>query len=360
MNKIDDPFKKEDSSRKKETFRKDDCLKRTSKFKKLFYAHMVLLLLPVMLISCRSTSWNSRPQANLNSVSSRPSCAASNPSPLMNKLLRFQSHGVTPYLSCPYQSEWSVYPYYYLNGDKNEFRRWMIRVFNDLETKSTLANTMLFTDRYEFFTVAMGEGLGELFDSNAGYTSLITDGSPMDDPGTAPKTPSDTPKQFLQDPRTIEIPGFGVLGTDWFGAEFTELRQKSLAKPYIGHFLLNTHFVTSNQLNERNESVISADFKSLEIGLNTFAAVYLARRQMYVEDSKSCLGSVSADADTVMFWSYYYFRRPSEAKQKLCSGDGKIPTANSDEDGEHPKNIPIQCLKRIATKKFLSREKVLD
>lgn len=336
-----------------------DKFKKYDVFKKCSYARLTLLL-PMMVISCKAHPLDSSHEANITPMTSYPSCAASNPSPLMNRLVQFQTHGVTPYLSCPYQSEWSVYPYYYLDGDKNDFRHWMIRVFNELENKSSLANKLLFTDRYEFFTIVMGEGLGELLDSSAGYARVITDGSPIDDPDIAVKTPSDTPKKFLQDPRTLEIPGFGVLGTDWFGAEFPKLRQKAFAKPYIGSFVVNTHFVNSNQFNERGENVISADFKNLEIGLNAFAAVYLERRQMYLEDSKTCLVSISNDEDIRMFWSYYYFRRPAEAKRKLCSSGGKIPNARPEEDGEHPKAIPIQCLKRVATKKFLSREKVLD
>ncbi|MEI8027195.1 MAG: hypothetical protein WCI18_12685 [Pseudomonadota bacterium] len=336
-----------------------DKFRKYDVFKKRSYARMTLLL-PMMVISCKSLLLDSSHEANTTSVTARPLCAASNPSALMNRLVQFQSHGVTPYLSCPYQSEWSVYPSYYLDDDKNDFRRWIIRVFNELENKSSLANKLLFTDRYEFFTIVMGEGLGELLDSSAGYARVITDGSPIDDPDIAVKIASDTPKKFLQDPRTLEIPGFGVLGTDWFGAEFPKLRQKAFAKPYIGSFVANTHFVNSHQYNERGENVISADFKSLEIGLNAFAAVYLERRQMYLEDSKACLGSVSNDEDTRMFWSYYYFRRPAEGKNKLCSSGGKIPNVRPEEDGEHPKAIPIQCLKRIATKKFLSQEKVLD
>ena len=335
-----------------------DTFKKYEFFKKTSYAGM--LLLPMMLTSCKSSPSDSIPEASLASVALKPSCAESNPSPLMTRLVQFRSHGVAPYLSCPYQSEWAVYPYYYIDGDKNDFRNWMIRIFKELEKKSSLANRLLFTDRYEFFTIAMGEGLGELFDSSAGHAAIVTDGSPIDDPDIVVKTPSDTPKKFLQDPRNIDVPGFGVLGTDWFGAEFPKLRKKTFAKPYIGNFVANTHFVNSNQFNEREENVISADFKNLEIGLNAFAAVYLERRQMYLVDSKNCLGSVSSDEDEIMYWSYYYFRRPAEAKSKLCSSNGKIPTPRPQEDGEHPKNIPIQCLKRVATKKFLSLEKVLD
>ncbi len=342
MNKIGDKFKKYDF------------------FKKRFYGRMPFLLLPMIFSSCKSHPLTSSPEASLASENLKSSCAASNPSPLMDRLVQFRSHGVAPYLSCPYQSEWAAYPYYYLDGDKNEFRNWIIRIFNDLEIKSSQADKPLFTDRYEFFTIVMGEGLGELLDSSAGYVRVITDGSPMDDPDIAVKIPSNTPKKLLQDPRTMDIPGFGILGTDWFGAEFPELRKKAFAKPYIGNFVENTHFVNSNQFNEHGENVVSADFKSLDIGLNAFAAVYLERRQMYLEDSKTCLGSISNDEDTRMFWSYYYFRRPSEAKSKLCSSRGKIPNARPEEDGEHPKNIPIQCLKRVATKKFLSQEKVLD
>jgi hypothetical protein len=325
----------------------------------------------------------------------------------LKRLLSFKHRGVKPYLGCPfYRSEWSVYPRMKFNENSKEFENWMKSQFLSLERLSTVAGGDYFTDRYEFYTIVMGEGLPFLFDwlseVDSDVSKLFNDkleerrrkyvesksraelkafflGVEADLQQVVESSkksainlekmraeqnvviPDSWQSRLLKiDPRKLPVNGFGMLGTDWFGDEFKKLQIRKYSKPYVGQFELGRDFETFKIPNELGETVNTPIFKDLQTGLKAFAAVYLERKNMFVEDARRILGSVPSDPEVRMYWTYYYYRRPAEALQKLRQSHGTIYVPAADEDGLRPQKIPLQCLKRVATRRFLAMERTLD
>ena len=365
------------------------------------------LLTSIALVSCKPIQTGQL--ENLSTATSpttaKPpafTCTLNESDPSIKRLLEFRHKGVQPYLGCPYyMSEWAVYPSFKLQNQNDVFQQWFKTQFQTLERLSSLAGKEYFADRYELYTVVMGEGLPFLFDIFSPAAQVVTDEDLSQMQTLAQKhqnTPlvpymheltqlkvigkfemlwghekqkmhmnsnvvmldAHRPKTLQIDLRNLPINGFGVLGVDWFGAEYPKLKSAKYSKPYLSDLRPGIDFSIAKAINERGEQVQSANFRNLEIGLKAFVAVYLERRNMFIEDSKRYLGYVPDDPEVRMYWTYYYYRRPAEALQKLRQQKAALHVPVQGEDGLRPKMIPLQCLKRIATRAYLSRERVLD
>lgn len=348
-----------------------------------------ILLFVFFMLSCKKKAELGADSAMLLSMSADQvpkDCAVDTNSPLVQKLLNFSYLGVKPYVGCPFQTEWSLYPSFSVAGQSGEFQGWMKKTFSLLEQKSVVAGQDYFVDRYEFYTIALGEGLAFYFDVFANlkqgdveeykqrmqsvlqinqnpFSELFPLYNFLAERSFSRKSSAHSAevRDFLVDPRGLPLYGFGFLGIDWFAAEFPQLRNRSYAKPYIGDFVELRDFFPLEVQNELNEKVKTAVFRNLESGLQAFAAVYLERRNMFLSDARQCQISIPQDSETRMYWTYYYFMRPDLAKKKMCSERSlRFYQASESEDGHRPQKIPLKLLKRLATRKFVSQEKVLD
>lgn len=171
----------------------------------------------------------------------------------------------------------------------------------------------------ELFTIAMGEGLGFVFDQGWDEKS--------------------------------EISGFGLLGTDHFSSEFNKY------KKYLpSNFNRGAEFREEINENELRQIVKSATFKNLRVALTAFAAVYKFHRQIAITYGNT-LGYGQPTPDQLHFWSYYFFQMPNGAKPVLKkSGSWDFSKMKFDKTSSHPSaktQFPSLCYKRVATWRYI-------
>jgi hypothetical protein len=207
-------------------------------------------------------------------------------------------------------------------------------------------------NRYELFTVAIGEGLGYRFDSSA------------------------SEKDFLNG----TVSGYGELGTDVFGTELKQLRSLKLLGPDFvesvfpknfegqyatffdknpGDFFLQAEERAEAGDNYKPTTVVSAVFKNLRSGMIGFSAVYAHRQMMFLNDAAS-LGYKNPSADESAYWTYYYFQSPGSALSSLKNRGIAVRNLGTEPDGSRPKGIPMKCLKRVATMRHAMAKNSLD
>jgi hypothetical protein len=197
-------------------------------------------------------------------------------------------------------------------------------------------------NKYELFTVAVGEGLGFRFDN--AYDE----------------------QAFLNDP----VSGFGELGTDVFGSELSELRSAQLLPSDFkeikgqqnfnvpGDFYLKDHERSEAADQGATVTVKSAEFRNLKAGLTGFSALYANRQRMFLSLA-SRLGYKNITADQKMYWNYYYYQNPGMAGNALRSRGIAVRFIGT-ADSPRPPGIPMKSLKRVATMRHVMGKRSLE
>lgn len=237
------------------------------------------------------------------------------------------TYGVKPYRGGPfYERDWDDYAACLPKSIKQHLK--------DLENR-------LGVNRYELFTVAVGEGLGFLFD----------------DYGMKEKNLDKI------------ISGFVYLGTDVFGTELPTLRSRGLLpndflegfeekdlKRGEADFMLVDHERSEAADNGQTVIVKSVDFSNLKTGLTGFAALYANRRLAF----EATTGRKNHSLDEYAYWTYYFYQNPGLAKKAIRSRGYTVRNTGNEADTDRPKSIPMKSLKRVATMRHVMSRNALD
>ena len=242
------------------------------------------------------------------------------------------------------KKQYRVLPYYKLEAYKFDFDDYaacfpdeLKKHFKDIEARTKI-------NRYELFTVAVGEGLGSIFD----YAPTEAD--------------------FIN----ASVSGYDSLGMDNFGSELPSLRAANLLPPDfkeaknedefyvkgIGDFIVTEHVRKEAADGGKETRVRSAMFRNMKSALTGFAALYGNRRRMFEADAKGRYPKISIDE--YAYWDYYYYQNPGLAASALNSRGIKVVNLGLEPDAPHPKSIPMKSLKRVATMRDMMSKNVLD
>jgi hypothetical protein len=185
---------------------------------------------------------------------------------------------------------------------------------------------------YDFYTVAMGEGLGFHFDHI----------------------------QSAQDLLDAPVDGFAWLGVDFFLSELPGLIQAGLLP---ADFRAGVAFDT--QIVERNEpgdngvpiTLTVPVFRNFNAAVMGFGAVYAARvRRAQAFARTSGLGTL--DQDQTSFWGYFFYQNPGLAQSSMRNNG--ISVFTSQPDSIRPKDIRTKSIKRVVTARYLAAYEVLE
>lgn len=230
----------------------------------------------------------------------------------------FNQYRVMPYLSAGfYQFEWE------------DYARCLPQEARELFSETA---QQLGINKYDLFTVAMGEGLGFYFDRGHTANSLLN--GPVD--------------------------GFVYLGVDFFLTGLAGFKSKGLLPQ---NFSEGTHF--SVRQVERNEpgdngTPITLNvpvFFGMRNALLAMGANY-TDRQIMARDFAQKSGRGALNKDEISFWSYYFYQNPTLARNSMSS-NGKRVFATG-EDSVRPKGIRNKSVKRVVTARYLESYRTLE
>ncbi|NER18528.1 hypothetical protein [Spongiivirga citrea] len=123
----------------------------------------------------------------------------------------------------------------------------------------------------------------------------------------------------------IELSGFDVGGLDDFGSEYP--RYKKYLPSWFdqgsnsGDFSTGSEFYSKSETNERNETVLSAQFSNMESVIWACAATLSHRRDLFQKHRKN-LGYPAPTEDQLAYWNYIYYQGEGQAKRWLIQVGG--------------------------------------
>jgi hypothetical protein len=227
----------------------------------------------------------------------------------------YKQYKTLPYSVDTYLKDWHIYL---------QERPHIKQAFEEEGTRVGIAPS-------ELFTIAMGEGLGFVFDEGVDEKSKIS--------------------------------GFGRLGTDHFSSGFNKYKKYLPADYNRGD-----EFEEEIDKNEKGQIVKSAAFKNLRVGLTAFAAVYKFHRQLAINYGND-LGYPQPTPDQLHFWSYYFFQMPYGEKPWHAmpalkkAGSWDFTKMKFDKTSSHPSytsDFPSLCYKRVATWRYIKSKGIFS
>jgi hypothetical protein len=284
-------------------------------------------------------------------------------------------------LSKQIQEELGVLPYYGPPHLAMEWLEYAVRLSPKLRQKFVGYEEKYGINRFEFLTVALGEGLSwtpNFYDEMyleipkededkiknflklppiqgherapttvpstipttstqmGGPLFLVQQGEAQDPPGVTLEPTQEPenlkklrekhscPKPFQPIPPRwrdrYKVWGYGTLGTDYFSSEYKDLVSEGLLS---SSFQEGREFVCAQVKNEKNETAYSALFSTLDMALDAFAAMYARRLKLAERDVKE-LGLRWDDGNSPYsapyrktYWTYRYYLTGANGSRKL-------------------------------------------
>jgi hypothetical protein len=198
-------------------------------------------------------------------------------------------------------------------------------IFNDVANAGGL-------NKYDLFTVAMGEGMGWYFDRAQSEKDLVE--APVD--------------------------GYVYLGVDFFVDELPLfLKEGYLPSSFVKNSAFTTHIVTRDEPGDHGVpiKIEVPTFTNFKASMQAIAAYYGRRLKMATNlASRSGFGTLSADEKS--FWAYYFYQNPQLARSSMLSNGKKV--FGTKPDSSRPKDIRSKSLKRVVTARYFEGYKMLE
>jgi hypothetical protein len=153
---------------------------------------------------------------------------------------------------------------------------------------------------------------------------------------------------------SMQVNGFAELGTDTFGTSVTELKRKGHVPNW---FQEGRDYFLEQSVNEKGETVSSANFANLNTGLIALRGMLADSRQRFMTDAKKTLGPVSARKLTqrqIDYFTYVYFNAGSGFGAKHLKAQGlKAAEKWTDAIPADNRVARFNSLQRISTLQFI-------